>query len=100
MSLAVAQRLYFEDQQVTLPGETPRENVRSDFLVGASAARLGLGAAQPWPAADAIACGGKDLGAYALGSNSRVSADKARKELGWAPQHASVLDWIECEMRL
>jgi LPS-assembly protein len=38
MSLAVAQRLYFEDQKVTLPGETPRENVRSDFLVGASAA--------------------------------------------------------------
>ncbi|WMD18482.1 LPS-assembly protein LptD [Achromobacter seleniivolatilans] len=38
MSLAVAQRLYFADQQVTLPGETPRENVRSDFLVGASAA--------------------------------------------------------------
>ncbi|MNV40091.1 LPS-assembly protein LptD precursor [compost metagenome] len=38
MSLAVAQRLYFEDQEVTLPGETPRENVRSDFLVGASAA--------------------------------------------------------------
>ncbi|WP_447917876.1 LPS-assembly protein LptD [Achromobacter aegrifaciens] len=38
MSLAVAQRLYFADQKVTLPGETPRENVRSDFLVGASAA--------------------------------------------------------------
>ena len=38
MSLGVAQRLYFADQQVTLPGETPRENVRSDFLVGASAA--------------------------------------------------------------
>ncbi|MNI25522.1 LPS-assembly protein LptD precursor [compost metagenome] len=38
LSLAVAQRLYFEDQMVTLPGETPRENVRSDFLVGASAA--------------------------------------------------------------
>ncbi|WP_116522668.1 LPS-assembly protein LptD [Achromobacter insuavis] len=38
MSVGVAQRLYFTDQQVTLPGETPRENVRSDFLVGASAA--------------------------------------------------------------
>lgn len=37
-SVGVAQRLYFADQQVTLPGETPRENVRSDFLVGASAA--------------------------------------------------------------
>jgi nucleoside-diphosphate-sugar epimerase len=78
------------------------ENGEASFsdLVGAIADRLGLGAAQPWPAADAIACWGKDLGAYALGSNSRVNADKARKELGWTPQHASVLDWIECEMRL
>jgi LPS-assembly protein len=38
MSLGVAQRLYFADQKVTLPGEVPRENVRSDFLLGASAA--------------------------------------------------------------
>ncbi|WP_156513261.1 LPS-assembly protein LptD [Bordetella ansorpii] len=38
LSLSAAQRIYFEDQRVTLPYETPRENVRSDFLVGASAA--------------------------------------------------------------
>lgn len=40
LSLSAAQRLYFEDQRVTLPGETPREdrNVRSDYLVAASAA--------------------------------------------------------------
>jgi len=38
LSLSAAQRIYFEDQKVTLPRETPRENVRSDFLVGASAA--------------------------------------------------------------
>ncbi len=38
LSLSVAQRLYFEDQRVTLPGETPRENVRSDYLVAADAA--------------------------------------------------------------
>lgn len=40
VSLSAAQRLYFEDQRVTLPGESPREdrNVRSDFLVAASAA--------------------------------------------------------------
>ena len=38
LSLSAAQRLYFEDQRVTLPGETPRDNVRSDFLVAASAA--------------------------------------------------------------
>src|SRR5690606_7113555 len=38
LALSAAQRLYFEDQKVTLPGETPRDNVRSDFLVSASAA--------------------------------------------------------------
>ena len=40
LSLSAAQRLYFEDQRVTLPGEIPREdrNVRSDYLVAASAA--------------------------------------------------------------
>src|SRR5690606_16600967 len=40
LSLSAGQRLYFEDQRVTLPGESPREdrNVRSDFLVAASAA--------------------------------------------------------------
>ena len=38
VSLSGAQRVYFEDQQVTLPGETPRTDVRSDFLIGATAA--------------------------------------------------------------
>lgn len=38
LTLQAAQRIYFEDQQVTLPGETPRTNTKSDFLVGAGAA--------------------------------------------------------------
>ena len=38
LSLSAAQRIYFADQKVILPGETPRKNVRSDFLVAASAA--------------------------------------------------------------
>nr|WP_249204739.1 LPS-assembly protein LptD [Achromobacter sp. Marseille-Q0513] len=38
LSLSAAQRIYFSDQRVILPGETPRKNVRSDFLVAASAA--------------------------------------------------------------
>jgi len=40
LSLSAAQRLYFEDQRVTLPGEEPRKtkDVRSDYLVAASAA--------------------------------------------------------------
>ena len=38
LTLQAAQRIYFEDQQVTLPGETPRTNTKSDFLLGAGAA--------------------------------------------------------------
>lgn len=38
LSLSAAQRIYFQDQEVTLPAEQPRKNVRSDFLVGATAA--------------------------------------------------------------
>ena len=38
LSLSAAQRIYFENQKVTLPNKTPRNNVRSDFLVAASAA--------------------------------------------------------------
>lgn len=32
LRLSAAQRLYFTDQRVTLPGEAPRSNERSDFL--------------------------------------------------------------------
>lgn len=38
MSVAVGQQIYFEDQKVTLPGEVPRTNVKSEFLIGGSAA--------------------------------------------------------------
>ena len=37
-SFGVAQRFYFEDQQVTLPFEVPRTNTKSEFLVGTNAA--------------------------------------------------------------
>jgi LPS-assembly protein len=37
-SLSLAQRFYFQDQKVTLPFETPRQDVRSDYLGGATAA--------------------------------------------------------------
>ncbi len=36
-AFAVGQRIYFVDQLVTLPGETPRSDVRSEFLINASA---------------------------------------------------------------
>lgn len=38
MSVAIGQQIYFEDQKVTLPGEVPRTNVKSEFLVGGSVA--------------------------------------------------------------
>lgn len=38
LTLSAAQRLYFEDQRVTLAGETPRTDAKSDYLIGATAA--------------------------------------------------------------
>ena len=35
--LAVGQRFYFEDQKVTLPGEMPRTDVESEYLISAAA---------------------------------------------------------------
>jgi nucleoside-diphosphate-sugar epimerase len=66
-------------------------------MVGAIGRRLGLGEPQPWPIEDAIREWGPDRATYALGSNSRVRGRRARA-LGWAPRHASVLDWIAREM--
>ena len=37
-SLAVAQRFYFEDQRVTLPGEVPRTDVESEYLISGAIA--------------------------------------------------------------
>lgn len=38
LSVSLAQRLYFEDQKVTLPGGQSRTNTKSDYLVGVNAA--------------------------------------------------------------
>lgn len=35
--VAVAQRFYFEDQRVTLPGEVPRTDTESDYLISTAA---------------------------------------------------------------
>jgi nucleoside-diphosphate-sugar epimerase len=60
--------------------------------------RLGLGAVQSWTAAEATKVWGEGHARYSFGSNSRVRARRARSELNWAPQHASVTAWIENEM--
>lgn len=38
VSVSVGQRMYFADQKVTLPGEQPRTDVRSDYLISTTAA--------------------------------------------------------------
>ncbi|HEX8536625.1 MAG TPA: NAD-dependent epimerase/dehydratase family protein [Cystobacter sp.] len=76
------------------------ENGEASFgdIARAIARRLGLGPAQSLPASEAIAKWGRELAVFALGSNSRVRADKARNELGWKPTHRSVTGWIEREL--
>lgn len=73
------------------------ENGETAFgeLVQAIADGLGLGEAQSWPAADAVARWGRELAVFALGSNSRIRADKARRDLGWAPIRTSAVDWVK-----
>lgn len=78
------------------------ENGEASYAqIGAAIARrLGLGEAQSWPVQDAIDEWGYGHAVYSFGSNSRVSAARARRELHWQPRHVSVLDWIENDMRL
>ncbi|MGB6464945.1 MAG: NAD-dependent epimerase/dehydratase family protein [Xanthobacteraceae bacterium] len=66
-------------------------------IAKAIAARLELGAAQPWPADDAIAAWGRAMAVYSLGSNSRVRG-KAAAALGWSPTWRSVTKWIAEEL--
>ena len=67
-------------------------------VVRAIAARLGLGAAQSWPAEQAIALWGRNKATFSLGSNSRVRGERAIELLDWAPRHRSITDWISNEL--
>ncbi|WP_076591460.1 NAD-dependent epimerase/dehydratase family protein [Herminiimonas arsenitoxidans] len=69
-------------------------------IVTAIAKRLNLGAPQSWPVDEAIKEWGFGHAVYSFGSNSRVTADLARKELGWKPTHTSVFDWITNDMKV
>ncbi|UZF90784.1 NAD-dependent epimerase/dehydratase family protein [Bosea sp. NBC_00550] len=73
------------------------ENGEAAFgdLVRAIGSTLKLAPAQSWSAQEAIAKWGRELAVFALGSNSRVRAAKARKEFGWKPRYGSVIEWIE-----
>jgi nucleoside-diphosphate-sugar epimerase len=67
-------------------------------VVEAIAAKLGLGAAQSWPAEAAIEAWGREKATFSLGSNSRVRGAAATEILGWAPRHRSITEWIAREL--
>lgn len=71
------------------------ENGEASFrdMVGAMARALGVSGPEAWPIDSAIAEWGFERAVYALGSNSRVRARRARA-LGWQPRHGDVLAWI------
>jgi nucleoside-diphosphate-sugar epimerase len=57
---------------------------------------LGLGErTEPMTVEEAIAEWGEGAAKYTMGSNSRVRAVRARRELGWAPHRPSLLEDIE-----
>ncbi|MBB4933080.1 nucleoside-diphosphate-sugar epimerase [Lipingzhangella halophila] len=76
------------------------ENGEASFaeIAEAMAGTLDAGPAQPWDIDSAIAEWGYEPAVYALASNSRVRGSRARAELGWQPQHASVTAWIRREL--
>lgn len=69
-------------------------------ICAAIARRLKLGEPQAWPFEDAAKELGENSAAYTFGSNSRVRARRARRELGWQPRHSSATAWIEAELPL
>jgi nucleoside-diphosphate-sugar epimerase len=78
------------------------ENGESSYrdICVAIAHRLGLGAPEVWPFEEAAKELGENSAAYTFGSNSRVRARRARRELGWQPRHSSATAWIEAELPL
>lgn len=76
------------------------ENGESSFrdMGEAIAMRLGLAGVEALPPEVAAERWGEAKAYFSLGSNSRVRARRARRELGWSPRHSSVIDWILTEM--
>jgi nucleoside-diphosphate-sugar epimerase len=76
------------------------ENGEASFAeIGAAIARrLGLPGVESLPPEVAAQRWGEAKAYFSLGSNSRVRATRARRELGWSPRHSSVLDWIAHEL--
>lgn len=76
------------------------ENGEASFgdIGAAIAKRLGLPGVESLPPEVAAQRWGEAKAYFSLGSNSRVRSVRARRELGWAPRHASVIDWVLGEM--
>lgn len=76
------------------------ENGESSFkeITSAIATSLGLGLPEAYDIESAIAEWGYPRAVFALGSNSRVRGT-ARADLGWAPAHDSVTEWIAENIR-
>jgi nucleoside-diphosphate-sugar epimerase len=76
------------------------ENGEDSFadIGDAIARRMQLGPVQFVAAEEAAKEWGEMHAFFTFGTNSRVRAKRARRELGWAPRHSSVLAWIEQEM--
>ena len=76
------------------------ENGEASFrdMVEALASALRLGPARSWTVEEAVAAWGYQRAVFSLGSNCRVRADRARRELGWRPKHSSVVDWIRRDL--
>jgi nucleoside-diphosphate-sugar epimerase len=71
------------------------ENGEASFhdMVAGMARALEVRGPEAWPVEAAVAEWGYERAVYALGSNSRVRARRARA-LGWRPRHGDVLAWI------
>lgn len=63
-------------------------------LAQALAERTGIRRVEYLPAEVAAQHWGEPRAYFSFGSNCRVRAIRARRELGWLPQHRSVQDWI------
>ena len=67
-------------------------------VAAAIARRLGLGPTRSWTLDEAAARLGETPARFLLGSDARVRAVRARRNLGWSPRHGSITQWIEGEL--
>jgi nucleoside-diphosphate-sugar epimerase len=76
------------------------ENGESSFrdLGDALAGRLGLPGVASVPVDDAVLAWGEARARFSFGGNSRMRANRARRELGWSPSQPSLIDWIKHDM--